>query len=246
MKFGSRFFIVLFVSVALFAVGSQYVAEREGIEVFASTGITNSNVAAATSAFDSSLKYVIAGGYVLMFVGMVLEGPMVTAAASFAAALGYFNIFAVFALALLGDLVADVAYYAIGYFSRVAVIESYGPRFGVTKARMKKLEQLLRSHPKKTIVVLKLIPGIATPGLMMVGATRMKITRFASICVSIILPKVLIFMLLGYYFGNTYDSISKYVQNGEYFIIFSVIFLVVAYYCYTKLTSTFARRLETI
>lgn len=245
MKFRSRFFTVLFVAALLLIVGSQFVAQQAGAQIFAPT-ISNPNLAAVNSAFDSTLKYVIAGGYVLMFIGMVMEGPMITAAASFAAALGYFNIWAVFLLAILGDLAADVAYYAIGYFSRVAVIEKYGHRLGITQARMKKLEGLLKTHPKKTIVVLKLIPGLATPGLMMVGATRMNIARFASMCVGIILPKVLIFMFLGYYFGHAYDSISKYVQNGEYFIIFSIIFLVVAYYGYSKLTGIFARRLETI
>ena len=208
---------------------------------------SNPNVAAvAGSGFGNALSYVIAGGYIIMFVGMIFEGPVITAAAAFAAALGYFNIFYVLLLAILGDLVADVAYYCIGYFGRIAVVEKYGHRFGLSTARMEHLERLLHRHPGKTLLVLKLIPGIATPGLMMVGATHMKPRRFASICTAIILPKVLLFMTLGYYFGSMYDAISKYVDNAEYFIVFAIIAILVIYYIYSKATILIASRFVTI
>ena len=174
---------------------------------------------------------------------MVLEGPIITAAASFAAALGFFNIGIVFLLAILGDLVADFTYYLIGYFSRIAVVEKYGHRFGMSRARMEKLETLLKHHPGKTILVLKLIPGIATPGLMMVGVSHMSPRKFTAICMSIILPKVVLFMALGYFFGRTYDAISKYVQNAEYFIVFSIIATVCIY---SKTAGFIGRRMMTI
>ena len=237
-------FIVLFIVSVLITLGGLQFASGGWTETKA---VLNQNLAMEVSAsFDNTLTYVIAGGYLLMFVGMVLEGPMITAAASFASALGYFNIFAVFALAILGDLIADIAYYAMGHFSRSTVIERYGHRFGLSTGRMKKLEHLLKTHPKKTMVAIKLIPGMAALGLMMVGTTRMKIRKFSTICTLIILPKVLLFMFLGYYFGRTYDSISRYVQNGQYFIIFAIVAVLIAYYFYNKISALFARRLETI
>ena len=53
--------------------------------------------AASGDAPDATLQWVIAGGYALVFFGMMIEGPIVTAAAAFAASLGYFNIWAVLA-----------------------------------------------------------------------------------------------------------------------------------------------------
>ena len=78
------------------------------------------------TSFNGTLEWVIAGGYMLMFVGMLAEGAIIAAAASFAAALGYFNIWIVFILAMLGDLVADFGLYGVGYFSRIAVVENTG------------------------------------------------------------------------------------------------------------------------
>ena len=181
-----------------------------------------------------------------MFIGMLLEGPMTTAAASFAAALGYFNIWIVFVLAILGDLVADVVYYAIGYVSRTAVIEKYGHRFGLSTHRMEKMEHLLKTHPGKTLIVIKLAPLLPIPGLMMVGATHMKFNKFAATAALIILPKVILFMALGYYFGRAYESISKYIENAQYVIVLGAVLAFAVYYGYKALTATIAQRLETI
>lgn len=239
-------FLSLVAVVALITISGLEFAAGNSPTTVASLPAGANLAAVAASSFQGTFAYLIAGGYVLMFIAMVFEGPMITAAATFAATLGYFNIFAVFALAILGDLVADIGYYAAGYIGRVAFVERYGHRFGLSQARMQRLERLLHTHPSKTITVIKLIPGIAPPGLMMVGAVRLPPAKFATIALLIILPKVLLFMFLGYYFGHAYDAISGYVQNAEYFIIIAVAFTVVAYYGYTKLTGLFAYRLETI
>ena len=209
--------------------------------------ITSPQVAAAAVAsgeFGNTLAWVIAGGYALMFVAMVLEGPIVTAAASFAAALGFFNIGFVFLLAILGDLTGDVIYYVIGYIGRTAVIDRFGHRLGLSHAHMKRIEHLLRRHPWKAMVAIKLT--FATPGLIMVGVSRMPMRKFSMYCVAIIFPKVLIFSALGYYFGNAYNSYSKYIENAQYLILISIVCTLIAYYAYNSLSVAFSRRLQTI
>ena len=220
----------------------------KGLEFSSSyhVGQVGNLAAAGTSSFNGILSGVIAGGYIVMFIGMLLEGPMTTAAASFAAALGYFNIWIVLVLAILGDLVADVVYYAIGYVSRTAVIEKYGHRFGLSTHRMEKMEHLLKTHPGKTLVVIKLAPLLPVPGLMMVGATHIKFRKFATTAALIILPKVILFMALGYYFGRAYESISKYIENAQYVIVLGAVLAFAVYYGYKALTATIAQRLETI
>ena len=206
-----------------------------------------SNLASASqSSFSGVLSGVIAGGYIVMFLGMLLEGPMTTAAASFAATLGYFNIWIVFVLAILGDLVADVVYYAIGYASRIAVIEKYGHRFGLSKQKMEKIEHLLKTHPAKTLVVIKLAPLLPVPGLMMVGATHMKLSKFTTIASLIILPRVILFIALGFYFGRAYESISLYIVNAQYIVVLCAALAFIVYYGYKIFIATIARRLETI
>jgi len=195
---------------------------------------------AATSAasFSSALAWVKSAGYFLMFVAMVIEGPIITSAAAFAAALGYFNIWLVFLLAIAGDLVGDYIYYAIGYYGRVQFVEKYGHKVGLTKARLKHMERLIKNHPKKTLTAIKLAPLLPAPGLMMIGASRMSVRRYTWLTFLVALPKALLFVALGYYFGAAYDRFAAVFQNGEYFILAAVVLTVVAFYGYKKLSAT--------
>ncbi len=171
---------------------------------------------------------------------------MITSAAAFAAALGYFNIFIVLALSVAGDLVGDFIYYGIGYFGRVKFVEKYGHHVGLTERRLKHMERLIKKHPKKTLAAVKLAPILPAPGLMMVGAARMPVTRYTWITFLVTLPKTILFMLLGYYFGAAYDGISRVFENGQYFILIAVGIIVVSFYAYKKLSAVVSTRLEAI
>lgn len=196
--------------------------------------------------FSETVAWLRSAGYFLMFIAMVVEGPIVTAAGAFAAALGYFNIFIVLALAVLGDLVADFIYYYAGYFGRARFAEKYGHHIGLTRLRLRRMERLIKTHPKKTVTAIKLTPLLATPGLMLIGATRMPIGEYAGMVLSVALPKIVLFVILGFYFGHAYDSFSGIFERGEYFIPIAVAATAIAFYGYKKASAALANRLETI
>ncbi len=196
--------------------------------------------------FSTAFTWVIAHGYILMFIAMLIEGPIITAAAAFAVALGYFSIPIVFMLALLGDIIADIIYYLIGYFSRITIIEKYGKFAGLSQSRMKRIEKLINSHPIKTLVVLKLMPILPTPGLMIVGSTRMKLKKFITISSIIILPKTIFFLVVGYYFGEAYSMIMKRFEKGTLMLFLFAILLGITYYLFNKFTQFLAKKIEKI
>ncbi len=196
--------------------------------------------------FSTAFTWVIAHGYILMFIAMLIEGPIITAAAAFAVALGYFSLPIVFMLALLGDIIADIVYYLIGYFSRITIIEKYGKFVGLSQSRMKRIEKLINSHPIKTLIVLKLMPILPTPGLMIVGSTRMKLKKFITISSIIILPKTIFFLVVGYYFGEAYNIIMKRFEKGTLMFFLFAIILGMIYYLFNKFTQFLAKKIEKI
>lgn len=198
------------------------------------------------SSFQAVFDWVIAGGYFLIFIGMLIDGPVVTAAASFASALGYFNILIIFAISVLGDLVADVVYYLIGYWGRLSVAEKYGHYFGLSDERMKKIESLLNDHAIKTLIVLKMMPVLPTPGLMLVGATRMPWRKYTLISFVMTIPKSLFFMVIGYYFGASYDAIMLKLNNNIMVIFIFLAILLLIYFVFKKVSIYIARRIEEI
>lgn len=198
------------------------------------------------ASFTAAFEWVVHHGYILMFVAMLIEGPIITSAAAFAVALGYFDLTAVFFLSLAGDLVADLIYYAIGYVGRKGLAERWGHKVGLTTARMEHMERLLTQHTVKTIVVLKLTPVLPTPGLMLTGAMRIPVKKFTIICLLITLPKTIIFMLLGYYSGYLFHSSSSLVRHADWVLFGIGALLVLASIVNNKLSAKIGKKIERI
>ncbi len=180
------------------------------------------------SLFSLAFGWVLVHGYLMIFLAMILGGPIFISAAAFAAALGYFNVFIVFFLSLIGELGVDILFYSIGYLGRLSLVEKYGRFFGLSPERITKLENLLHEHVWKTLITIKLSPFLPAPGFIVVGACKMRFKKFFFVILSIGLPKSLFFTLIGFYFGKAYDLLAKYFSYGQFFIIgFIIIFLII-------------------
>ena len=194
--------------------------------------------------FQGTTNWVIAHGYALLFIAILIEGPVVTAAGAFAAALGYLNVYVVFLLSILGNLIPDIVFYAIGFWGRKRLAEKYGHWVGLTEQRIKYLENLLEHHAGKALTIIKLLPILPTPGLILAGATRMPLKKYAFWSIIIIIPSSLFFLVVGYYFGAAYGAISRYVDYGGYAALGLLLLFVLVYYGYKKISRKVAEGIE--
>jgi membrane protein DedA with SNARE-associated domain len=149
-----------------------------------------------------------------MFLGMLIWGPPVTAAGAFGAALGHFNLWIVFALSLLTNLLSDAVFYAIGFWGRQEFVLNYGKYAGITKARLRIFEKLMAEHIGKAMTISKLVPLLALPGLVMAGVTRVPMRSYVWWAVIIAIPSSLVYLLVGFYFGAVYDQVERYLHLG--------------------------------
>ena len=65
----------------------------------------------------------------MIFVAIIVGGPIFISAAAFAAALGYLNVYIIFSLAFFGELAVDVVLYFIGRM-RAGLKARSGARLG--------------------------------------------------------------------------------------------------------------------
>jgi membrane-associated protein len=185
-------------------------------------------------------------GYWFIFFAMVVEGPIVTTAAAFASALGFFHVGIILFLSILANLVADVICYFIGYWGRLRIVEKYSKRFGFGMERVERVERLLATNPFPTIAAIKITPGLATLGLLIVGATKMPFKKFIKSNLYIAFPLSLSFVVLGYYAGRANAIAEKYLHQSQYALILAVIAIVAGSYIYRKVSAAIARRIEKI
>lgn len=165
----------------------------------------------------------------VLFIAMVIEGPVVTSAAAFAVHFGLFTLPTVFILSVLGDLAGDFIYYGIGRASRETLILRHGHRFGLDAAKMARIDAAFKRHTIKSLVVAKLAPALPGPVLIAAGALRMSFWQLIWVSLVVAVPKYAFFMVLGYEFGDLYVRFFHYydvlgwvsvpvLMIGSYFI----------------------------
>lgn len=167
-------------------------------------------------------------GYILFFLLAIVEGPIVTIIAAFLSSFGYLNVFAVYGVALAGDLVGDVLYYLIGYLGKKR-FNSTGKLLGITKENINKITKHFDDHSGKTLLFGKITHSFGFAVLISAGLVNMSIGKFVKYNLLGTIPKALVLVLVGYYFGGAYQSIGSYLDYIS-LIIFAVIVLLALWY----------------
>lgn len=199
-----------------------------------------------SQALTQAVTLISTHGYWFLFFAMVIEGPIVTTAAAFASALGFFHVFVVFTLSILANIAADIIYYSIGYWGRLTLIEKYGKKFGFGGKKVKRIEKLLRKNPFATVSAIKMTPGLSTFGLIVVGASKLPFKKFIEMNLYIALPMALFFVVVGYYAGLANAVAEKYLHHSQYALILVVLAIIIGNYLYQKISKALAQRIEKI
>jgi membrane protein DedA with SNARE-associated domain len=148
--------------------------------------------------------------YPLILIGAVIEGPIVMIASGFLARNHIVTLWVVFIVLIIGDLVGDIFWYSIGYFTAEPILKKRGSIAGITIARFEVIKQLFLRNQIKILFISKIALGfgVAKGVLMAAGAVRVPFRKFIFINFmgEIILASVLI--SIGYLFGDTYTRLA--------------------------------------
>lgn len=184
--------------------------------------------------FQQIITLLISYKYLILFPLAIAEGPIVTVIAGFLSSLGRFNIYAVYTVVVAGDVIGDGVYYAFGYYGRQKFTERWGHLVGITTERVLRLEKHFEKHSGKTLVIGKLSHAVG--GVVLVAAGMAKVPFWKFIWYNFIstLPKSLILLLIGFYFGETYNKISTYFDYTAIGTISLTIIFLVTYFVVKK------------
>lgn len=162
--------------------------------------------------------------YAVLFPLVVVEGPITTLTAGFLASLGFLKLVPVFLVVVAGDLGGDVIYYSIGRWGRKP-LEKWGRSTRLMKEKIVKLEKLFESHGGKTLVAGKLSHAVGAVVLITAGIVKFPFKKFVWFNFLASIPKSLVLILIGYYFGNAAAKYRSYLDViggliiGAFFVI---------------------------
>ncbi len=193
---------------------------------------------------DSSqiIELVTRYGYPIIFFLVLIEGPLVMIISSFFAATGYLNIFILYPMLVIADLFADILWYFVGYLGRKNIVDRWGRFLGLTRDKLAGFERLnnkFKNHQGKILFTAKITHIIGFPFLIAAGIFRIDIKKFIWFNFLATIPKVMLFMVLGYYFGEASELISKYLGYGTLIGTLVLILLIAVYFLIQK----FAKRI---
>lgn len=149
--------------------------------------------------------------YLLLFVGGIIEGPILTVATGFLLRSDLFELPPLFLALALGDLVGDAAWYWIGRRFAGPVLEKHGRFLTLTPEIYEKIQAKFHKHHSLILFGSKLTMGfgMALGMLMTAGAAKI---RFRSYMLWNSLGEIIYLAALlavGYSLGHLYVVIQK-------------------------------------
>lgn len=169
------------------------------------------------------LHYIKTFGYPSLFLIMVIEGPIITIIGAFLASLGFFNVWIIFLLSLLGDISGDIILYALGYFGGSKILARAEKLLKVSFTTIDKLRRLFTLHGQKTIFYVKSTTGLCWITFILAGTLKMNFKTFlrASFWGGIVWSGLLV--LIGYFFGYAFEKINVYLKYAGIIITLAVV-----------------------
>jgi len=181
------------------------------------------------------LAFVQNHGYFIVFLLVIVEGPLTNYVAAFASSLGFFNVYIILILSILANYMADLIYFFIGRLGKKALVERRINNL-LDSERIKKIKEYLGKNPGKILTIIKIAPPLPMPGLILAGTTNMKTSKFIfySFIITVVLSSF--FTVLGYFSGMAFNIIPKYFKYGE-LIITAALIVILAIWIWLRFNS---------
>ena len=177
--------------------------------------------------------------YLLLFPIAVLEGPIITIIAGFLVSLGKMNFFLAYMFVVLGDVVGDFLYYAIGRWGGKPFLVRWGKYLGVKEKHVEKIEKTFLEHSKKTLLFGKFSHAFGLLVLFSAGIAKEDIFEFLWVSTAGTMVKSMALLLVGFYFGYAYTKINTYIDYYVYVVIAAVVIIGVLYFIFNKQAQKF-------
>lgn len=182
--------------------------------------------------------------YLILFPLVVVEGPVVTLIAGFLVSTKFMAFVPAYATVVFADLAGDFLYYSIGRWWFNSFIHGFFSFLKTDLKKINKLKKTINFHKGKILFFGKLSHAIGAPILISAGLAGVPIKEFLWFNFLATLPKSLLLLMVGYYFGSAFDSLTKYLHNTMLWLILGTAVLIFLYIVIARLASNIMSKFE--
>lgn len=189
-------------------------------------------------------KLLFTYSYFILFPLMIIEGPIVTIIAGFLVSLGFMEFVPTYLTIVSGDLTGDFLYYSAGRWWLNKTYKGVLKFFKINMDLIHRLEKAVKKNKGPFLFFGKLSHAIGGFILFAAGSAKISIKDFMWFNFLATLPKSLILLSVGYYFGSTVSNFNKYLDFTVLGLFIFTLFLVGAYLLITHYSSKFIKKLR--
>ena len=174
------------------------------------------------------------------FIGIIIPGSVILFFAGFLTKLGFFNLWIVVFLAVLGAILGDTTGYLTGKYFGKKILSRFGKYFLIKKELSEKTCQVVHAHTGKSLIIGRFNPLTRCIAPFILGIHKVSFAKFMFFN---ILGGVLwgsFFVLFGYLFGQSYNL----AHDVEKYILIITIFLIISFYIYYNIIKTLTNKSE--
>lgn len=177
--------------------------------------------------FHNFVFWLDSSKYALLFLGCLVEGPVVMMASGFLFSLGQFDFLPMYLTLVSGDFVADIGWYLLGRFGTRQTIFRYGHFIGLTPEILEKVEDRFRYYHQKILIISKLTMGFgfAVVVLMVAGMFKVPFKNYVVLNLVGGFIWTAFLLIVGYFFGNVFVIIPRSFKIV--FIVFVITIFIV-------------------
>ncbi len=179
--------------------------------------------------------------YPILFLLYLVEGPNAGIISAAVASTGQLNIYAVFFLLAIAEIIADLFYYYLGKTVSVNKLQKRLSKYE-NNGFLHSIKEILTKNPVKALIFVKMIGVIAVPSLILIGKYQtIKPKKFLWMTSLISMLRGLIIVFLGYSLGV---RIEKFLIGYDiYMIVGGLISVIATLYILFKI---YRRRIQEI
>ena len=175
---------------------------------------------------------------------VVVEGPVVTIIAGFLVSLGFMGFTPTYLTVITGDLAGDFLYYSAGRWWLNRAYKGVLKFFNVNIGFVHKLENALKKNKGPFLFFGKLSHAIGGIILFAAGSVGIPVGDFLWFNFLATLPKSLILILVGYYFGSAVSNFKRYVDITVLGLFVFTLALIGVYFAVTYFSNRYLNKLE--
>ncbi len=183
------------------------------------------------SFYHNIIIWIDSSKYFLLFIGTIIEGPVVMMASGFLYKLGKFSLLPMYFTLVLGDFTADIIWYSFGRLGTRNAIFKYGHFVGINPYNLEKIEKLFNKYHQKILIISKLTMGFGFAVVILVAAGIFKVPfkKYALLNLLGGFIWTALIISIGFFLGNIYTTISKPMKISFVIVIFTLFILGIKY-----------------